>query len=142
MAVDVLDPDLPFLASRAAVELDAILNGESTEKPSVEKLAERLRESLDEPDSPGAKRGLLIDTATETVLGQALNLADSGRQLSNLEDLRARTGEIAEQLSKPTSGQDSRGLELARAFCLALSRCAAAYRKSVYDIRQPHPFRR
>lgn len=142
MTVNVLDPELPFLASQAAVELDAVLNGQQPAITAVKKLADRLQAAVNKSDPTQSARGLLADTATVTVLGQAVNLADEENQLTNLQELFFRTQQIADQLSAAATGRTDNKLEWARAFCLALSRCAAAYRKSFYDIRQPHPYRR
>jgi hypothetical protein len=142
MPVNVLDPDLSFLASEAAVEIDSFLNGNAEELASVTELAKRLQQSIDRPNNGQAARGLLADTATETVLGQAMNLVDQQHPLKNVNELLARTEKIAEQLSNAATTKQDKELRLSQAFCLALSRCAAAYRKSVHDLRQPHPYRR
>ncbi len=141
MFVNVLDPDLSFLASNAAVELDLLINGEWTELNAVKELGERLRNSLDKPAPDQPARGLQVDTETEAVLGQAFARAgaDPAKVLS---DLFRRTEEIAEQLSSAEPAVNRTELEGYRAFCLALSQFAAAHRQLVFDVRPPHPYRR
>lgn len=139
MSVNVLDPDLSFLASEAAVEIDSVLSGESGELASVTELARRLQQSIDRPNNSQTARGLSADTATVTVLGQAVNLVDRQHPLTNVDELLARTEKIAQQLSSAVTTKRDEELRLAQAFCLALSRCSSAYRKSVYELRPPHP---
>jgi hypothetical protein len=142
MAVNVLDPELSFLASEAAVELDSVINKQPSGLESVRELAQRIQLSIDKTSATNSARNLLTDTATLTVIGQAFDLADSKKPLKDVNDLTARFGEIADQLSNTTADCPAEKLDTARAFCLALSKSVAAYRKSVYDLRQPHPFRR
>lgn len=144
--VNVLDPELPLLASRAAVELDGVIQKHNTSLVSVHRLAERLRHALPscEPNEP--PRALLADAATVTILGQAVNIADQNNPprnpLSTIDELQRRTKQIVEELGNAASADSQMSFEWARAFCLALSKCAASYRKSVYDLRPPHPLRR
>ena len=142
MSIDVLDPELPFLASQAAVELDSLIRGSRHDVTATRMLAARLRETIHDTGRSESVRELVADTATVTVLGQALNTVDTTQQLSSLDELADRTDKIVNQLSEAIEGRPEGDVEWARAFCLALSRCAAAYRKSVYDLRQPHPYRR
>src|SRR5262249_16467932 len=142
-SVNVLDPELPLLASEAAVELDAVMAGQHPDISALAQLAERLKATLpQQSELSQSSPPLLAATATATVLGQAMNLADETGDLTTMEDVLKRTVQIADQLSSAATGETGSGLKWARAFCLALSRCAATYRKSVYDLRQPHPFRR
>ena len=144
MLVNVLDPELPSLASNAAVELDLLINDEPTDLGAVRQLGERLNKSLDKP-APTSLCGLHVDTETETILGQAFLQAPEAKADSAtiLKELAHRTEEIARQLSSTALETERKtALELPRAFCLALSQSAAAYRQSLMEIRPPHPFRR
>jgi len=141
MMVNVLDSKLPWLASNAAVELDLLINGEQADLEAVKQLGQRLRQTLDKPEPNQPARGLQVDTETETILGQAF--AQAGEDPSTiLDQLMQRTEEISEQLSSAETGSEPQALELLRAFCLALSQSAAAYRQSFTDVRPPHPYRR
>ena len=139
--VNVLDPKLPWLASNAAVELDLLINGDETDLEAVKQLGERLRQTLDTPVAGQPARGLQVDTETETVLGQAF--AQAGADPATiLGELFRRTEQIAGQLSSAEAATERKTLEWQRAFCLALSQSAAAYRQSIFDVRPPHPYRR
>jgi len=138
----VLDPDLPYLASEAAIELDNLLLGRKSNLKSVHILAERIGNSFEIDRSNGATRPLM-DPATLTVLGDAINESQSQPIVIKFEDLIKKASSIADELLKNTNLKDNRKeLEWARAFCVALSRLSAAYHKSVFDLRPPHPFRR
>ncbi len=142
MLVNVLDPDLPSLASNAAVELDLLINDEPTGLDAVRQLGERLSKALDKPIPDEPARGLQVDTETETVLGQAFLQAANADSATILGELIRRTEEISRQLTSARSETARSALELPRAFCLALSKSAAAYRQSIFDLRPSHPFRR
>jgi hypothetical protein len=141
MNVNVLDPKLPWLASNAAVELDLLINGDSADLGAVRQLGERLRLALDKPTADQPARGLHVDTETETILGQAFTQAGDDPE-TILGRLMHRTEEISAQLSSAEAGSGQKSLERLRAFCLALSQSAAAYRQSVIEVRPPHPYRR
>lgn len=143
MIVNVLDPKLPWLASNAAVELDLLINGEPVQLVAVKELGGRLRQALDKPAPDQPARRLNVDTATETVLGQAIMNMNTGADPATvLGELLHRMEQISGQLSAAETGTERSSLELLRAFCLALSQSAAAYRQSVIDVRPPHPYRR
>ena len=138
----VVDPDLPFLASRAAIELDNLLLGRSKTLISVIALATRLRNSF-RLDANGGSPRSLVDPATLTVLGEAINRSTVHPPLTSVEDLIKKACAIADDLTKKTDPKDDReSLIWARAFCVALSHLASAYHKSIFDLRPPHPFRR
>lgn len=141
MVVNVLDPELSWLASNAAVELDLLIHGEETDLKSVKQLGESFRQTLAAPIAGQPAGRLQVDTETETVLGQAFAQAgdDPGTVLG---ELFRRTEEIAGQLSSAEPATERKALEWQRAFCLALSRSAAAYRQSIFDVLPPHPYRR
>ncbi|MBA7515519.1 hypothetical protein ES705_07561 [subsurface metagenome] len=138
----VLDPDLPYLASEAAIEYDNLLLGRKSNFKSVYILAERIRNSFEIDRGNGATRSLM-DPATLTVLGEAINESQDQPKVNKLADLIKKAFSIADELLKNTNLKDNREeLEWARTFCLALSRLAAAYHKSIFDLRPQHPFRR
>ena len=141
MFVNVLDPQLPTLASNAAVELDLLINGEPAELNAVSQLGDRLRQTLDKPQADQPARGLHIDTETEAILGQAFTIAGADAK-TIVADLIQKTEEIAEQLSTAEAETETTELELQRAFCLALCECASAFRQMAFDVRPPHPYRR
>ena len=135
-----LDPDLPFLAAEAAVDIDNMLVGSSRDLRAVRRLAEQLKNSIRLSDTGGSPHSLM-DPATLTVLGEAI-LQARRTSHSNMEDLLTEVVNIANKLSSEDPLKDREELELARAFCIALSQAAMAYGKSIRDLRPSHPFRR
>lgn len=140
--INLLDSELPSLASQAAVEIDLILNGASIGIDSVKKLADRLMSTIVDTGSVPAHKSFAANTATVAVLGQAWNQSGSQQTITDVEELGSKTAEIAEKLATVTSEHQDTGLLWMRAYCLALAKCAAAYRKSIFDIQRTHPFRR
>ena len=127
--LSALDPDLAFLASQAAIELDALLSQRSTELAAVRELAEQLRNSITLSSADGGPQSLMDRThPTQTV--------------TRIRDLVSRAAAIADDLQRSDPIRDRERLEWAREFCVSLSKTAAAYRKSIYDLRPAHPFRR
>lgn len=138
----VLDPNLPFLASTAAIELDNLLLGRKTNLKPVYILQGMLKDSFEIDRENGATRSLM-DPSTLTVLGEAINTSQDQRRVTKIEDLIATASSIANDLSRRTNTKNNRErLEWARAFCVSLSRLTAAYHKSIFDLRPQHPFRR
>lgn len=141
MLANPLAPGLASLASDAAVELDLLINGEETDLSSVKELARYLSETSDREPATTGERRLSVDTATETILGRAFVQAgdDHANILNNLFD---RTRTVASELSSADSSHDQRSLEWVRAFCLALSQSASAYRQLILNSRPENPYRR
>ncbi|RJR46232.1 MAG: hypothetical protein C4576_11115 [Desulfobacteraceae bacterium] len=135
-----LDPDLPFLASEAAVDLDNLLSDRSRELTAIRQLAEQLKNSisLSMPSQPRA----LMDPATLTIVGDAMLQVVEEKRDSKIENLLALAAVMAEHLLSDDPAKNRKGLEQARDFCVALSRAATIYRKSILDLRPQHPFRR
>ena len=138
-----LDPDLPFLASEVAIDVDNLLAGVSVNQKAMRLLAEKLLNSI-EIDSAGSPPRSQMDMATLTVLGEAiLDLETVDVQpLGKVEDLLTKANQIATILLVDDPQNNPKDLEQARSFCVALSRAAAAYSESIRDLRPSHPFRR
>jgi len=140
--IHALDPDLPFLASEAAVDLANLRSGDSRRMEAIRRLANRLKKSI-KKDSSGVPSKSLVDPGVLTVLGGAVVESNSVAQSSKkIDDLLARALEIAEFLSSENMQDDLTKMEEAMNFCAALSRAAIAYRRSIRDLNPPHPFRR
>lgn len=138
------DPNLPFLASKAAIELDKMVRGVSVDTTSIHELSSILRSSFETDESNGGFRSRM-DAATLTVLGQAVNQSRTGQQIVQMDKIVEMAVTVADKMLNGANGklrEDTDSLEWARDFCVALSRCAAAYRKSLMDLRPSHPFRR
>lgn len=137
----VLDPDLPFLASEVAIDVDNMLLGISDDKTAMRKLANKLLQSTDPATAGGPPRSRM-DMATLTVLGEAISEIVDMQSLKKVEDLLAEASQIANVLASVNPQNDRDELERARNFCVALSRAAASYSESIRDLRPSHPFRR
>jgi hypothetical protein len=136
-----LDPNLPFLASEAAVDIDNLLLHQSRELKSIRTLAKRLNNSIEAGTLDGPNHSLM-DPATLTVLNEAFAEAFKSASLQRVEDLLGEAAKIARLLSSLEPENISTELEKARDFCVALSRAAVAYRRSIKDVRPSHPFRK
>ncbi len=143
--IRALDPDLPFLASEAAVDLANLRYGESQRMDAIVRLADRLKKSI-KRDSSGAPSRSLVDPDALIILGGAVaessSAAQSSEKIDDLDDLLARALGIAEFLSSENLQDNPTEVEEAMNFCAALSRAAIAYRRSIRDLRPSHPFRR
>jgi len=136
----VLDPDLPLLATEAAIDIENLLASRSHDLTAIRRLADRLNNSIDLSTTNLQPRSLM-DPATLSVLGEAIAVTTNGGTLQKLEELIEETAYIAKTLTsaKPENIEE---LTKARDFCVALSRVVMAYHKSIRDLRPPHPFRR
>lgn len=134
-----LDPDLPFLASEVAVDIENLLANNPTSLDAIHKLAHRLRNAI-EPGTAGTPPHSLMDPATLTVVAQAI--AQTEDSLRSVDELLAHAEKIAASLSEPGFGTNRSELANARDFCVALSRAVVTYRELIYDLRPTHPFRR
>lgn len=136
-----LDPNLPFLASEAAIDIDNLLSNRAEDLTAIETLAKLLTNSMEQGGTGGPPRSLM-DPGTLTVLGQALAEARSSQALQKMEDLLTEAARIAGSLSSHDLKEKPDELERLRDFCVALSRAAVAYHKSIGDLRPSHPFLR
>lgn len=140
--IHALDPDLPFLASEAAVDLANLRYGDSQRMEAIRNLADRLKKSI-KKDSSGVPSRSLVDPDALTVLGGAVvESTFAGQSSEKIDDLLVRALEIAEFLSSENMQDDPAKMEEAMNFCAALSRAAIAYRRSIRDLSPSHPFRR
>jgi len=140
--IHALDPELPFLASEAAVDLANLRCGDSPRMEAIRHLADRLKKSI-KRDPSGVPSKSLVDPDALTVLGGAVVESISTAQSSKkIDDLLVRALEIAEFLSSKNMKDNPTKIEQAMNFCAALSRAAIAYRRSIRDLSPSHPFRR
>lgn len=93
----VLDPDLPFLAAKVAVDVDILLAGKLKDRSAMTQLAEKLLESTSL--SSGVQRPQM-DFATLTILRGAVSETANTTSLTEVENLLERAREIAEILRK------------------------------------------
>jgi len=140
--IHALDPDLPFLASEAAVDLANLRYGESTHMEAIRDLANRLKKSI-KKDPSGVPSYTLVDPDALTILSGALAESCPPTQpMQKINNLLSKALEIAEFLSSEEIQQKPDKLEEAMRFCAALSRATIALRRSMRELRPSHPFRR
>jgi hypothetical protein len=135
------DPNLPLLASQAAIELDNLILSKSTELSATRQLGTLLSKSF------GVEQGVpsihsLSDPGTMTVVSRALLSSITGAQVRTVSDLAREAAQVAVKLRDTGVTADRESLEFARAFCVALSECAASYLQSRYSQLPAHPNRR
>lgn len=141
MLANPLTPELATLASDAAIELDLLINGEETDLAAVKELASYLAKTSAETPSTPTERRFSVDMATETILGRAFVQTGADHN-SIIENLLQKTREVASELNTAANTQHPVSLERIRAFCLALSQSAAAYRQLFLGARPENPYRR
>jgi len=137
-ALRVLDPDLPLLATEAAIDIDNMLSNRSKDVTAIHKLAELLKNSV-KVNSAGPPHSLM-DPATLTILTEAVAHAAGGK--NEMEELLSEAVKIGTSLSSEDPMKNPKELKRAMEFCIALAAAVAAYRKSIRDLRPMHPFRK
>ncbi len=135
----VLDAGLPLIAAKAAVELDRFAADSTEELPSVGILAKLIENSVDAAQGSSPKS--LMDPSTITVMSYAIENSEwsSSSPPTTVSELAKIALKIGKSLSNADSNSDISKL---REFCVALSRCSANYRLSIFGTKAPHPFRR
>lgn len=136
---DALDPDLPFLAASAALELDNLLIGSSSSTEHVEQLARLLFSPS--PGQTVSKK--FLDPISCSVLTRALSESVGADSATEDESASAisRLSERLEGIIKNSSTQKEQISEL-RNFFVALSRLASSSRTSIYGEQRVHPYRK
>lgn len=137
----VYDYDLPFLATEAAIDIDNLLSSRSKDLTAIRLLAEKLRNSI-EISSTGEPLRSLMDPATFSIFGEAVARSAGEEYSKRAEDLIAAAAKISDELSSEDPTLNTKALERARDFCVALSTAVVAYHKSISDLNPQHPFRR
>jgi hypothetical protein len=136
------DPDLPLLASQAAIELQCLLRGDP--KPSlraVQRLGDRLEASFRRPEN-GTVQIRAADPSTVCLVHTALNEVKWAGPVKTLDELFSHATKLAEGLRTSEPSSEPQGLVRIRDFCAALARCATAFRRSPYFGRPGNPYRR
>jgi len=137
-----LDPDLPFLASEAAIDVENIIAGGRRDLKAIRSLAERVA-NLNTELSDDKQSSEYIDPATIAVLGVALKELPGNQMSATTRDLLTDALEIANSMSEDRINTgEKKNLERVRDFCVALSKAAFAYHRSLEDLRPSHPFRK
>jgi len=83
-----------------------------------------------------------MDLATFSVLCEAVAKVSEIKTAQKIEDLNMQVSRIAKLLSSEKPNPDCQDLEMARDFCIALSKALMDYRMAIRDMRPSHPFRK
>jgi hypothetical protein len=130
--MNVHDPDLPFLAAQAAVEIDNLLLGRDSTLDAVHALGELLKKSTEEIAGETGRK-TLMDPPTVSVVSDALSATRSDH-VRTLGEFAAEAWKVANELHEAKPNQTREKLERARLFCVTLSQMVTSYQQSVYDI--------
>ncbi|MGD1084680.1 MAG: hypothetical protein ABSA47_08020 [Verrucomicrobiota bacterium] len=138
-----LEPSLPMLATRAAVELDAQRRGIPASMDAVRELSELLKNSFEqEIDGVGPRQSTsLLDPNTIVLVGRALESIPN-RRVTKIAELQQMMHEIAEWLDQSADNSPSGRAEVLRDFCLALAKGASAHHRELRDEKPTNRYRR
>ena len=141
-----LDPELPILAARAAMQLDCLIvrSQEGKEHPNVR--LDAVRELAELVSHVGAETShahgvrSLMDPVTATVFSKAFSDTSSTslRSYSELSDAARNLSGMFTRINE----EGCESLSLLRDFCVRLSSYAASQRQSANRGRSPQPFRK
>ena len=122
------DPDLAFLAAKAAIELGRVSKGRPTSVDAVTQLGQLLKNSTHVTSGIG-EPAALADPTTISLLHSAINA--EGSNVLTLADLIGEALQIAEQLQSTTaSSEGSSEINRLKSFCLGLADSAIAHERS------------
>lgn len=133
------DPDLPLLASQAAIELERLRIGKPIGLCAVHRLSKRLAASFKKSNEGSPKHN--PDPSTVSLLSLTLN-ESKFQTPTNLEELVSEASNIANNLQTSQPTTSSMQIERTRDFCSALARCSTSFRRSMQLARPQSKFRR
>jgi hypothetical protein len=138
-----LEPTLPMLATRAAVELDAQRRGRTNDMEAVRELGDLLKNSLDQ--KVGAETPLqstsLLDPSTMVLVGRALERIPDVH-VKKVAELQQKLREVSEWFEQSASKADASRAEVLRDFCLALANGVSAHHREFRDEKPTSRYRR
>ena len=140
--IEVLDPDLPMLASQAALELDNKHLGQHVEPVATKLLAEALKNSFAPFEANASARKSLVDPGAVAVIGRALYASQWVNAGSTVDELSDTAWNLAHIMDQLENGQIAENVEKVRDFCIELSSYAASYRQAFSDPGPVPPYRR
>jgi hypothetical protein len=135
-----LDTRIPFLATRAAVQLDNLIARKNKSVEAIERLGASLSETADATAGAVAKKRLVDPFAVRILrmAGQPLTKEASA------DELVRQAKEKASKLTAAAAGKATKDdLRMLRAYCLALSRALSSFHQTRQDHLKPlHRIRR
>lgn len=136
-----MDPELPLLCARAAVELDRLLLKEPTELSSVRALANLLSTVPLPAATTASTQHRCLNPSTSFVIKNALLESREVKSLRNMTvtSFSRKTEKISKALqdlgskagNQPTPTKNSKELKKLIRFCVALSNVSAAYQEAI-----------
>lgn len=137
--LSALNPVLPLLAARAAIELDNLKLGRPSGLENVRLLAERLTNTTEA--GSGSGRQFSADPATLDIIMRALSA--SPKEFKTVQDVAKAAWAIAEELHSATKDQDSSAasessLSKLCTFCVELAKSASIYRQLLEEAQPNH----
>lgn len=142
-----LEPDFPSTASMAAVELDNLLRRRGESLRAVESLTKHL--ALEDLAESKESAMSLVDPSTYVVLNRAIHRSsylDTAAKTTEIvfDEVSRIRGLLLSVISGTPEQRDAMVAEIEklRAFCVALSKCAASFESSLEEFEPSHPFRR
>ena len=117
----ISDPDLPRLATRAAVELDHLRRDSGNEIEALGRLRELLLNGIRQRSVPPAAPTGLFDTGTMVSLTNALKAAHYAHA-RKVNEFYERASAVADDLGAVVSGAPQAKIDQVAEFCVALAR--------------------
>jgi len=138
-----LEPSLPMLATRAAVELDAQRRGDAADMAAVRELSALLKNSFGQETEWGVSRqsSSLLDPNTMVLVGRALESIPDKR-VTKVAELQQMMREISDWLDQSADNSNAERAPILRDFCLALAKGAAAQHRDFRDEKPTNRYRR
>jgi hypothetical protein len=138
-----LQPSLPMLATRAAVELDTLRRGNQSDMEAVRELSELLKNSFEqEYENDGTHRaGSLLDPSTMLLVGRAIATIPDKR-VTKVAEVQQIILEVAKWLDETAANASPGRAVVLRDFCLELARGASSHHRDFRDEKPTHPYRR
>lgn len=138
-----LEPSLPMIATRAAVELNAQRRGTGGSMEAVRELRDLLKNSFDQEVEGSTQRQStsLLDPNTMLLVGRALE-AVPDKRVTKVAELQQMMRDIAEWLDQAAANTTASRAEVLRDSCLALAKGASSQHRDFRDERPTNRYRR
>lgn len=139
--------DLPFLALRAAIDLDNLIGKRSEDLKAVNQLVEIISQELVLSASEITSMAQL-NPATAVVLNYAIDDSKISTAQTKITELIRETKQIINKLREVVENtqkglkEEPKNLEQLKSFCLALSKRALDSEAPPYEEESQHPYRR
>lgn len=143
-----LEDDLSSVACHAAIELDNLLLGRTTDLKEVQRLIHTIADVIPTVEEPSSTAPMLKNATTVVLIKRALHDSHPGTSVTKVDELVTHAKLIAESLNQLVINTDAftekqpDELLRMRSFCVALSKHALGSERSRYQTKPEHPFRR